>query len=88
MGSLGPAVQKVFFEPSEHLWQVWVTILTTTSPLLPSCWGFCVDLGHEASLFCGIQHSAVQWLVAILEFSQEKMGARPSTLPSRVHIIA
>ena len=25
---------------------------------------------------------AVQWLVAILEFSQEKMNARPSTLPS------
>ena len=88
MGSLGPAVQKGFFEPSKRLWQVWVMILTTISPLLPSCWGFCVDLGHEVSFFGGVQHSAVQRLVAVLEFSQENMGARPSTLPSHVRIIA
>ena len=54
VGSLGPAVQKVMFELCEHLWHIWVMILNTISPLLPSCWGFSFDLGHKVSFFGGI----------------------------------
>ena len=46
--SLGPGVQKVIFEPSEPLWQVWGLILNAISPLLLSCWSFSFALG------CGI----------------------------------
>ena len=59
MGSLGPRVHKVLFEPSEHLWQVWGLILNVILPLLPSCWGFSFALGHGVSFFGGIQHSPV-----------------------------
>ena len=55
------------------------------SPLLPFCWGFSFTLGCGVSFFGGIQHSPVGCLeiVVILEFSQEKMSASPSTtLPS------
>ena len=57
MGSPGPGAHKVLFEPSELLWWVWGLILNTTSPLLPSCWGFSFALGHRVSFFGGIQHS-------------------------------
>ena len=40
-----PRAHKVLFEPSEHLWQVWVLILNAISPLLPSFWGFSFVLG-------------------------------------------
>ena len=76
-----PAVHKVLFELSEHLWWVWGLFLNAISPLLPSCWGFSFVLGHGVSFFGGIQHSHVecfyQWVV-ILEFLQEKMSACPS----------
>ena len=38
VGSLGPGVHKVLFEPSKHLWWVWGLILNAISPLLPSSW--------------------------------------------------
>ena len=57
MGS--PAVHKVLFELSEHLWWVWGLFLNAISPLLPSCWGFSFVLGHGVSFFGGIQHSLV-----------------------------
>ena len=47
VGSLGTDVQKILFEPSKCLWQVWGLILNAISPLLPSCWGFCFALGHR-----------------------------------------
>ena len=34
VGSLGPGVHKVLFEPSMHLWQVWGLILNVISSLL------------------------------------------------------
>ena len=37
------------FEPSEHLWRVWGSILNAISPLLLSCWGFSFALGCEVS---------------------------------------
>ena len=58
MGSLGPGVHR-FFEPSEHLWQVWGLILNVISPLLPSCWDLSFALGYGASVFGGIQHSLI-----------------------------
>ena len=39
VGSLGPDVHKVLFEPSERIWQVWGLILNMISPLVPSSWG-------------------------------------------------
>ena len=39
---------QCLFESSEHLWQVWLLILDTISPLLLSCCGFSFALG------CGI----------------------------------
>ena len=66
LGSLGPGVPKVLFEPSKHLWSVWgfspPTILLGFSLfflLLPSCWAspLALDVGY---LFLGgIQHSPV-----------------------------
>ena len=46
VGSLGPGVHKVLFELSEHLWWVWDLILNAILPLLPSCWGFSLDVGY------------------------------------------
>ena len=54
-----PGVHKVFFEPSEHLWQVWGLILNAISPFLPSCWGFSFVFGCGVSFFGGIQHFPV-----------------------------
>ena len=73
------------FEPSEHLWWVWGLVLDAISPLLPSCWGFSFACGHGVSLLVGsniLQWTVVQRRVVVLEFSQEKMSARPSYLPS------
>ena len=59
VGSLGPGVHKVLFEPSKCLWRVWGLILNMILPLLPSCWGFSFALGCGVSFFffCGIQYS-------------------------------
>ena len=57
VGSLGPGVHKVLFEPSEHLGQVRSLILNVISLLLPSCWGFSFALGCGISFFGRIQHS-------------------------------
>ena len=35
--TLGPCVNKVLFEPSKSLWQVWALILKAILPLLLSC---------------------------------------------------
>ena len=93
-GSQGPGVHKVLFEPSECLWQVWGLILNTVSPLLPSCWGFSFALRRGYLYLVGsniLLLMVVQQQVAILEFSQEKMSARPSTPPSwfppKVHLV-
>ena len=56
-GPLGPGARKVFFEPSECLWQVWSLILNMILPLLLSCWGFSFALRHGVSFSGGIQHS-------------------------------
>ena len=85
VGSLGPGVHKVLFEPSECLWWVWDLILNAIVPLLPSCWGSSLplDLGYLFLVGSNILlWMVVQQRVEILKFSQEKMGARPSTLPS------
>ena len=84
MGSLVPGTQKVFFEPSEHLWQVWGLILNAISPLLLFYWGFSFALGHEVSFFVCVGSiillsMVVQRLVVNLEFSQEKMSSPSST---------
>ena len=82
VGSLGPGVHKVLFEPSKHLWWVWVLILNTILPLLPSCWGLSFALGQGVSFLVGsniLFSMVVQQQVAILEFLQEKMSTRPST---------
>ena len=78
------------FEPSEHLWWIWGLILNMISPLLPSCWGFSFALGCGVSFFVEsniLLSMVVQWLVAILEFSEEKISARPSTLPSCIKTV-
>ena len=55
--SLAPCVNKVLFEPSKSLWQVWGLILQAILPLLLSYWAFPLfDLGHWVSFFGGIQH--------------------------------
>ena len=59
VGSLGPGVHKIFFEPSEHLWWVWSLILNVISPLLLSCWAFSFATGHGESFFGGMQNSPV-----------------------------
>ena len=59
MGSLGPGVHKVLYEPSEHLWHVWCLILNTILPLLLTFGGFSFALGYGVSFFGEIQHSPV-----------------------------
>ena len=85
LGSLGPGSKhKVLFEPSECLWQEWGVTLNMILPLLPSCRGFFFALGCAVSSLGGIQHllsMVVQQRVVILEFSQEKMSACPSSPP-------
>ena len=77
VGSLGPGVHKVLFEPSKHLWWVWVLILNTILPLLPFCWGFSFALGCGVSFLVGFNILLLMvfhQLAAILEFSQQKMS--------------
>ena len=90
VGSLGPGVHKVLFEPSKHLWWVWSLILNAISPLLPSSWrggGIFFLVGSNILL-----SMVVQLRVAVLQFFQncntlqEKMSTRPSTLPSCFHL--
>ena len=50
-----------------------------------ACWGFSFALGHGVSFLVGsniLLSMVVQQQVVILEFLQEKMSARPSSLPS------
>ena len=61
VGSLGPGMHKVLFEPSKHLWWVWGLILNVISPVLLPCWGFSFAPGHGLSVFAGIQHFSCQW---------------------------
>ena len=49
---------KVWFAPSECLWQVWGLILNAIAPLLPSCCNFSFAFGHRV-YFGGFQHSPV-----------------------------
>ena len=77
VGSLCPEAQKILFEPSEHLWPVWGSILNAILPLLPSCWGFPLpfDVGYLILVGSNILLlMLVQQWVLILEFSQEKMS--------------
>ena len=71
------------FEPFKCLWQAWALILNEISPFLPSCWGFSFARRCGVSfLFVGsniLLLTVVQQRVVILEFSQEKMSACPST---------
>ena len=64
VGSLGPGVHKVFFEPFEHLWWVWGLILNANLPLLPSFWGFSFALGCRVSFFGVIWHSPADGCLA------------------------
>ena len=62
-----------------------VLILNVTFPLLPSLWGFSFAHGCGVSLLVGsniLLSMAVQQRVAVLEFSQDKLNAHLSTLPS------
>ena len=80
-----PGGYKVLFEHSEHLGWVWGLILNTILPLLLFCWGFSFALGCWVYFLVGsniLLSMAVQQQVVILEFSQEKMSASASTLPS------
>ena len=86
---LGPGVHKVLLEPSYLLWHVCGLILNMISPLLLSCCGFSFSLGCVVSFFFLVGSSILLWmvvqqLVAILEFSWEKMSTHSSTLPSAV----
>ena len=84
VGSLGPGMHKVLFQPSEHLWKVWALILNVIFPLLPFSrlllcpWMRCLFWVGSTIL----PSVAVQPFAAILEFSEERIHALPSTLPS------
>ena len=52
VGPLGPGAHKVLFEPSEHLWWVWVWFCMI-SPLLLACWDFSFALWHGVSFLLG-----------------------------------
>ena len=70
VGSLGPGVHKVFFEP---------LILNAILPLLLSCWGFFFALGHGISFIGVIQHFPVNGCLVVscnfgvLEREDERM---------------
>ena len=79
VGSLdsGLDVHKVLFDPSKHHWWVWGLILNSIFPSyypvaaspLPLDEGYLFLVGSRITL-----SMAVQQLIAILEFSQEKMS--------------
>ena len=58
-GVLGSWCAQSMFEPSEHLWQVWVLILNVISPLLPSSGAspLPLDMGISAQLLFQLQVS-------------------------------
>ena len=58
-------MQKVLFELSQRLWQVWGLILNAILPLLPSCWGFSFALGCGVSFYGRIHHSPVDGCSAV-----------------------
>ena len=79
-GSLNPTAHKVLFEASEHLWQVWGLILNEIEPLLPFLEASPLPLDMVCFVGSNILLSiVVQQQVAVLEFSQEKMSAHPTT---------
>ena len=83
MGPLGPGSQKVLFEPSS-LAGMGCDSKWDFAPPLSSC-GFSFALGCLISFYMGsnlLLLMLVHQRVAILEFSQEKISACPSTLPS------
>ena len=79
VGSLGPDMHKVLFEPSERLWWIWGLILSMILPLLPSCWGFSFALGHRISFMVGSNiflSMTVQLLLLLLShFSHVQLSA-------------
>ena len=87
VGSLdsGLDVHKVLFDPSKHHWWVWGLILNSIFPSyypvaaspLPLDEGYLFLVGSRITL-----SMAVQQLIAILEFSQEKMSTYLYTPPS------
>ena len=82
-----PGMHKVWLEPSDHLWWVCSLILNVISSLLPFCLGFSFVLGSQYLLLMGsniLLLMVVQQKLVILEFSQEKMSACPSTPSSCV----
>ena len=84
-GITGSWCTQGLFEPSECLWWVWSLILNVISSLLPFCWSFPFALGCGIPFLVGsniLLPMVVQQRVVILEFSQEKMSAHLSTLPS------
>ena len=84
-GVYGSWCLQGLFEPSKHLWQVRVLILNAIFPSyclagaspLPLDMGYLFLVGSNILLL-----TVVQQQVVILEFSQEKMSARPSAPPS------
>ena len=83
MESLGPGAHKVLFESSISD-GYGVLIVNVILPLILSCWGFSFALGLGFLILVGsniLLSMVVQQRVAVLEFSQEKMSARP-LLPS------
>ena len=62
LGSLGPGVHKVLFEPSKHLWWVWGLILNVFSPFPTILLGFSFGLGHRVSFSWGDPTFSCRWL--------------------------
>ena len=83
--SLCLSAHTVLFELSKHLSWVWGLIINVLLPLLQSYWvvPLSLDVGCLFLVGSNILLSMVfQQQVAILEFSQEKMSACPSSPPS------
>ena len=83
VGSLGPGMHKVLFEPSEHLWWVRGLILTQFHPSYHLAGASTLPLDVQYLLLVGsniLLSMIVQQRGVILEFSQ-KIGACPPTPP-------
>ena len=88
VGSLGPGVQEILFQPSECLWWVWgfdsKCDFTPYAVLL--CFSFALGCGVFFFFFFVGSNILLSMVVlqraAILEFSHEKMNVRSSTPPS------
>ena len=84
--SLGLSAHTVLFELSKHLCWVWGLIINALLPLLQSYWVVPLSL-DVGCLFLVVGSNILlsmvfQQQVEILEFSQEKMSACPSSPPS------